>query len=135
MVAEEGAAGCLCKGESGAWVDGDHLVHRLSLPSTTLVAMEICPACRSSGKALGARSIVLSVVAAAACGRAHPRGAASWAFFGRWLGVTSGHQLFQIVLSGLKLRRLCVHFHLPIRRPPQGKGLARSIQAPRVNSL
>jgi hypothetical protein len=28
----------------------------------------------------------------------------------------------------LKLRRLCVHFHLPIRRPPQGKGLARSIQ-------
>ena len=39
-----------------------------------------------------------------------------------------GHQLFQIVLGGLKLRRLCVHFHLPIRRPPQGKGLARSIQ-------
>ncbi len=39
-----------------------------------------------------------------------------------------GHQLFQIVLGGLKLRRLCVHFYLPIRRPPQGKGLARSIQ-------
>ena len=39
-----------------------------------------------------------------------------------------GHQLFQIVLGSLKLRRLCVHFHLPIRRPPQGKGLARSIQ-------
>jgi len=36
-----------------------------------------------------------------------------------------GHQLFQIVLGGLKLRRLGVHFHLPIRR---GKGLARSIQ-------
>jgi hypothetical protein len=28
----------------------------------------------------------------------------------------------------LKLRRLCVHFHLPIRRPFQWKGLARSIQ-------
>jgi hypothetical protein len=37
-----------------------------------------------------------------------------------------GHQLFQIVLGGLKLRRRCIHFYLPIR--PQGKGLARSIQ-------
>ena len=36
--------------------------------------------------------------------------------------VTISHQLFQIVLGGLKLRRLYVHFHLPIRRPPQGKG-------------
>ena len=35
-----------------------------------------------------------------------------------------GHQLLQIVLGGFKLRRLCVHNHLPIRRPPQGKGLA-----------
>ena len=42
--------------------------------------------------------------------------------------VTISHQLFQIVLGGLKLRRLYVHFHLLIRRPPQGKGLARSIQ-------
>ena len=42
--------------------------------------------------------------------------------------VTISHQLFQIVLGDLKLRRLYVHFHLPIRRPPQGKGLARSIQ-------
>jgi len=33
-----------------------------------------------------------------------------------------GHQLFQIVLGCLKPRRPCVHFHLPIRRPPQGKG-------------
>jgi hypothetical protein len=32
-----------------------------------------------------------------------------------------GHQLLQIVLGGLKLRRLCVHFHLPIRCPPQEK--------------
>jgi hypothetical protein len=38
-----------------------------------------------------------------------------------------GHQLFQIVLGGLKLRRLRVHFHLPIRRPRE-KGFARSIQ-------
>jgi hypothetical protein len=28
----------------------------------------------------------------------------------------------------LKLRRLCIHFHLPIRRPLRGKGLTRSIQ-------
>src|SRR6478672_11663374 len=33
-----------------------------------------------------------------------------------------GHQLFQIVLGVFKLRRLCVHFYLPIRRPPQEKG-------------
>jgi hypothetical protein len=46
-----------------------------------------------------------------------------------------GHQLFQIVLGGLNFRRLCVHFHLPIRRPPQGKGLARSIQGQSEYSL
>src|SRR6516165_2157910 len=34
-----------------------------------------------------------------------------------------GHQMFQIVL-GLKLRRLCVHFHVPICCPPQRKALA-----------
>ena len=39
-----------------------------------------------------------------------------------------GHQLFQIVLGRLKLRRLCIHFHLPNRRPLRGKGLTRSIQ-------
>src|SRR5262245_25274348 len=32
-----------------------------------------------------------------------------------------GHKLFQLVLGGLKLRRLCVHFHLPIRHPPSGE--------------
>jgi len=46
-----------------------------------------------------------------------------------------GHQLFQIVLGVFKLRRLCVHFHLPIRRPPQEKGLARSIQGQSEQSL
>jgi len=42
-----------------------------------------------------------------------------------WSGYF-GHQLFQIVLGGLNFRHLCVHFHLPIRRPL--RGLARSIQ-------
>src|SRR5258708_26608796 len=46
-----------------------------------------------------------------------------------------GHQLFQIVLGVFKLRRLCVHFYLPIRRPPQEKGLARSIQGQSEQSL
>ena len=46
-----------------------------------------------------------------------------------------GHQLFQIVLGGFKLRRLCVHFHLPIRRPPQETALARSIQGQSEQSL
>ena len=32
-----------------------------------------------------------------------------------------GHQLFQIALGGFKLRRLFVHFHLPIGSPSQGK--------------
>jgi hypothetical protein len=41
-----------------------------------------------------------------------------------------GHQMFQIVLGGLKHRRRCVHFHLPIRRPSSGgKG------SPAVRSL
>src|SRR5262249_20970235 len=45
-----------------------------------------------------------------------------------------GHQLFQIVLGGLKLRRLCVHFHPPIHRPPQGEGSPAVFRA-KVNSL
>jgi hypothetical protein len=45
-----------------------------------------------------------------------------------------GHQLFQIVLDGLELRRLCVHFHLPIRRPLQVTGSFGVFRA-KVNSL
>ena len=41
-----------------------------------------------------------------------------------------GHQMFQIVL-GLKLRRLCVHFHVPICRPPQRKALATQYSGPK----
>ena len=36
-----------------------------------------------------------------------------------------GHQLFQIVLSGLNLRRLCIHFHVPIRHPSPWRKRAR----------
>ena len=46
-----------------------------------------------------------------------------------------GHQLFQIVLGHLKLRRLCVHFHLPIRPLPPGKGLAHTVFKAKMNSL
>jgi hypothetical protein len=42
---------------------------------------------------------------------------------------------FQVVLGVFKLRRLCLHFHLPTRRPSQGKGLARSIQGQSEQSL
>jgi hypothetical protein len=63
------------------------------------------------------------------CGRRALRGYPRGGFLSLFHGPGYvGHQLFQIVLGGLKLRRLCVHFNLPIRRPPQGKGLARSIQ-------
>src|SRR6516165_1134541 len=42
-----------------------------------------------------------------------------------------GHQLFQIVLDGLKLRRLSVHFHLPNRRPPLGKRACPQYSGPK----
>jgi hypothetical protein len=46
-----------------------------------------------------------------------------------------GHQLFQIVLGVFKLRRLCVHFHLPIRAILRRRGLACSIQGQSEQSL
>jgi hypothetical protein len=45
-----------------------------------------------------------------------------------------GHQLFQIVLGDFKLRRLFVHFHLPIGSPSQGNGPPAVFRA-KVNSL
>jgi hypothetical protein len=42
-----------------------------------------------------------------------------------------GHQLFQIVLGVFKLRRLCVHFHFPIRRPPREKGARPQYSGPK----
>src|SRR5262249_45808847 len=42
-----------------------------------------------------------------------------------------GHQLLQIVLGGFKLRRLCVHFHFPIRRPIQEKAARPQYSAPK----
>ena len=39
-----------------------------------------------------------------------------------------GHQLFQIVLGGLKPRRLCVHSQSPFAPSSNGKGSPRSIQ-------
>jgi hypothetical protein len=44
------------------------------------------------------------------------------------------HQMFQIVLGAFELRR-CVHLHLPIRRHPQGKGLACSVERQSEESL
>jgi hypothetical protein len=49
--------------------------------------------------------------------------------------VYVGHQLFQIVLGVFKLRRLCVHFHLPIRTLLRRRGLACSIQGQSEQSL
>jgi hypothetical protein len=46
-----------------------------------------------------------------------------------------GHQLFQIFFGGLKLRRLCVHFHLSIRRRFVRKGLTPVVFRPKVNSF
>jgi hypothetical protein len=45
-----------------------------------------------------------------------------------------GHQLFQIVLSGLNFRHLCVHFHLPFAALLRGKGSLAVFRA-KVNSL